>query len=100
MTKVGNLNFTETKTIITYDLSPCEITAQDICDQDKRFYTTISGEESGTFNLPNTTLRTTMDKNTAVDAFKNAVYKASKDEKITRLFAAEVYGKNGYIENN
>ena len=94
------MNFSNTKTIITYDLSPCEISAQDICNEDNRLHNTISVKDEGSFYLPNTTLRTTLGKKDAEDAFRAAVSAASKDEKITRLFIVEVDEKNGFIENN
>lgn len=100
MKKSTTINFSNTKTIITYDLSPCEITAQDICNEDKRLMNTITVKDEGEFNLPNTTLRTTLNKEDAEEAFRTAVYAASEDEKITRLFIIEVENKNGFIENN
>lgn len=100
MKKSTTMNFSNTKTIITYDLSPCEISAQDICNEDNRLHNTISVKDEGIFNLPNTTLSTTLSKKDAEDAFRAAVYAASKNEKITRLFIVEVDKKNGFIENN
>lgn len=100
MKKSTTINFTNTKTIIAYDLSPCSISAQDICDEDSRLHNGISVENEGRFELPNTTLRTSLNKKDAEKAFRQAVYAASKYETITKLFIIEVDGKNGFIENN
>lgn len=100
MKKSTTMNFTNTKTVITYDLSPCLISAQDICDEDSRLHNSISVENKGRFELPNTTLRTSLNQKDAEKAFRQAVYAASKDETITKLFIIEVDGKNGFIENN
>ena len=89
-----------TKTIITYDLSPCEISAEDICNKCSKLYTSISGENQGSFSLPNTTLSTTLNKKDAEKAFKEAVKKASSKEKITKLFVIDVSNKKVFIENN
>lgn len=99
--KSAHTTFKNIKTIITYDLSPCEISSQDICEQDKRFHDFISFEDNGSYELPYTTLRTKLNRKDAIEAFKNAVKKASDgNETITRLFVVEVDGKNGFIENN
>lgn len=101
MTKrFSDIHFTSTKTVITYDLSPCKISVYDICNQDKRLNNTISVNNSGTFDLPNTTIVTELSISDAITAFRNAVIQADSNEKITRLFAAEVYDKSGYVENN
>lgn len=100
MKKSTKINFSNTKSIITYDLSPCEISASDICKEDSRLHNYISVENKGNFNLPNTTIRTSLNKEDAETAFRNAVYSASSYETITRLFIVEVDGKNGFIENN
>lgn len=100
MKKTTTINFSNTKSIITYDLSPCEISAKDICDEDNRLYNFISVKDEGSFNLPNTTIRTSLNKVEAEKAFRKAVNAVSPYETITRLFIIEVDGKNGFIENN
>lgn len=100
MKKSTTMNFSNTKSIITYDLSPCEISASDICKEDSRLYNYISVKNEGDFNLPNTTIRTSLNKEDAEKAFRKAVYSASHYETITKLFIVEVDGKNGFIENN
>lgn len=100
MKKSTTINFNNTKSIITYDLSPCEISSRDICNKDIRLFNYVSVKGEGDFNLPNTTIRTSLNKEEAEKAFRQAVYSASRYEKITRLFIVEVDGKNGFIENN
>lgn len=101
MKKSSSINFTNTKTILTYDLSPCEITAKDICNEDGRFYDYISIANKGKFYLPNTTLRRSLNRDEAELAFKNAVDSASFGrETITCLLVVEVDEKNGFIEND
>jgi hypothetical protein len=100
MKKSTTFNFSNTKTIITYDLSPCSISSQDICDEDSRLHNSISVEDEGRFDLPNTTLRTYLNKKDAEEAFRQAVYAANKYETITKMLIIEVDGKNGFIENN
>ncbi len=100
MKKSTTINFSNTKSIITYDLSPCKISSKDICNEDSRLYNYISVQNRGSFNLPNTTIRTSLNKEDAEKAFRKAVYSASHYETITRLFIIEVGGKDGFIENN
>ena len=98
-TNKSTVVFSSTKTIITYDLSPCNISVNDICNEDSRFKNTITITNVGTFDLPNTTVQTSLIKEDAIAAFKNAVSKAGKYETITKLFAVDVYQKSGNIEN-
>lgn len=100
MKESTTMNFSNTKSIISYDLSPCDISASDICKEDSRLHNYISVKNEGDFNLPNTTIRTSLNKESAEKAFRNAVYSASSYERIKRLFIIEVDSKNGFIENN
>ncbi len=101
MGRKADCTFTESKTLITYDLSPCKITVDEICAQNSNLENYISIKNKGAFELPNTTILTKLTKDTAIEAFKKAVSNASNDkEKITRLFAAEIYQKEGTVENN
>ena len=100
MKKSSPINFTNTKTILTYDLSPCEITAKDICNEDRRFYNYIFIADKDKFYLPNTTIRTILNKEEAKIAFKTGLDSASFGrETITCLLVVEVDEKNGFIEN-
>ena len=98
-TKKSTINFSLTKTVITYDLSPCNISVQDICSKDNRFKNTVTIKNVGTFDLPNTTVQTSLSINDAVSAFRTAVANVSKDETITKLFAIDVSQKDGFVEN-
>lgn len=92
-------NLGEVKTLIAYDLSPCEISAEDIHKENSHLWTSFSlGKE--VFSLPNTTLLTKLNMQDAGDAFREAVKKASSKEKITKLFVVDVSGKDAFIENN
>ena len=62
MKESTTINFSNTKSIITYDLSPCDISASDICKEDSRLHNCISVKNEGDFNLPNTTIRTSLNK--------------------------------------
>lgn len=75
--KNTEIKCTVTKTIITYDLSPCEISAEDIYNENSQLYTSISAENKGSFSLPNTTLATALNRQDAENAFREAVKKAS-----------------------
>lgn len=94
------ITFGGTKTIINYDLSPCEISAENICNVNSQLYTSISVKDGGSFNLPNTTLATTLNVQDAEKVFREAVKKVSPKEKITKLFVIDVNNKNAFIENN
>lgn len=101
MKEDGDCTFTESKTVITYDLSPCKITVDDICAQNNSLSNYISIRNDGTYELPNTTIITALNKDAAIEAFKKAVREASGNtEKITRLFVADIYQNKGHVENN
>lgn len=92
-------NLGELKTLIAYDLSPCEISAEDIHKENSQLWTSfLLGKES--FSLPNTTLLTKLNRQDAENAFREAVKKASSKEKITKLFVVDVSDKKAFIENN
>ena len=98
--KKTTFNFDGTKTIITYDLSDNDVSASTIASKSNHLYTTtsISGVS---YNLPNTTLGSGLKSTTdAIAEFCAAFAKTNSKAKITRLFAIEVFGKSGYIENN
>lgn len=103
-----NINSLATKVIITYDLTHNDISAQDIADASGgQFSRVISMQNGSNFFLPNTTLQTQtfFAASTAVSAFKQAFSKAKSQKsfslcQIKKIFACEVGGKNGYIENN
>ena len=87
-------NLGEVKTLIAYDLSPCEISAEDIHKENSHLWTSfLLGKES--FSLP-----TKLNRQDAENAFREAVKKASSKEKITKLFVVDVGGKDAFIENN
>jgi len=98
--KFSTINFSATKSVIMYDLSPCAVTAKDIASESSNLDASISLKDKGEFNLPNTTLVTKLNKEQAEKEFRQAVYRANPYEKITTLFIVEVDTKNGYIENN
>ena len=98
--KKTTLTFKGTKTIITYDLSDNDVSASTIASKSSKLYTTISVDNTK-YNLPNTTLSSTLPTvDEAITEFRSAFSKTDSKAKITRLFAIEVYGKDGYIENN
>ncbi len=98
--KKTTINFKYTKTVITYDLSNNDVSASTIASKSNSLYSTISVENSN-YNLPNTTLRSDLaTADAAVAEFRSAFAKTDSKAKITRLFAIEVNGKDGYIENN
>ncbi len=96
------------KVIVTYDLSPNDISAQEIADASRGvFNTMIVMNNSRSFLFPNTTLETStmFTAEAAANAFKQALLAAKRAKgfsraTISRLFCCEVAGKGGYIENN
>ena len=106
--KQSEISFTNTKIVITYDLSNNDISAQEIADASYGvFTTTITIQNTGLFQLPNTTLVSSQNISAqeAVAKFKQA-FSFAKSRKhpsyctISRLFCCEVYEKGGYVENN
>ena len=104
----SDISFTNTKIVITYDLSNNDISAKEIADASYGvFTTTITIQNAGLFLLPNTTLLSSQNISAreAVAKFKQA-FNLAKSRKyfssctISRLFCNEVYQKDGYIENN
>ena len=98
--KNGNIKFGETASIVTYDLSPCNISAEDICEENSKFKTYHVVAGVGIFDLPNTTLITNLTKEEAENQFKKAIKNIDPDEKITKLFIFNVSGRTAFIENN
>lgn len=98
--EIPNVTFNKSKTIITYDLSPCNISSQNICDQDSRLFNTVSIENDGIYQLPNTTIITKLSIKEAVNAFRKAVSDIDSNVKITKLFAVVIENQKGYVENN
>lgn len=102
-----DIQFTGSKVIVTYDLNNNNVSAQEIANASNgNFSTTISMKNGNKYKLPNTTLASTISSvNEAVTSFKNA-FEAAKYNKgisycsISRIFACEVFMKDGYIENN
>jgi len=94
------ISFDETTTIITYDLSPCKISADDICEENSMFHTSFYVKDNILFNLPNTTLLTVLDKNDAEKEFREAVENLDSKEKITKLFIFNVSGNDAFVEND
>ena len=76
-------NLGELKTLIAYDLSPCEISAEDIHKENSQLWTSFL-----------------LNRQDAENAFREAVKKASSKEKITKLFVVDVSDKKAFIENN
>lgn len=94
------MTFKGTKTIITYDLSNNDVSASSIASKSSNFYTTIN-IDGKSYNLPNTTLSSNLETASKVEAeFRSAFAKTDSKAKITKLFVIEVFGKDGYIENN
>ncbi len=106
--KQSDISFTNTKIIITYDLSNNDISAKEIADVSNGvFKTYIAIQNKGSFQLPNTTLVSSQNisaKDAAVK-FRQA-FNLAKGKKyfsyctIARLFCCEASGKSGYTENN
>jgi len=105
------ISFATDNYIVTYDLSPCEVSAEEIADNsESNFLVKIVTQDSSTkketkYQLPNTTLLTKLDYSKIKTEFEKALKKASKEkgtseEKITKLFIAKLADKIGYIENN
>ena len=102
-----NVNLTSTRTIITYDLENNDISAKEIAEASKGVFDTLILMNDGkVFNLPNTTLHTTLyTKDIAIQQFRIAFSLAKNKKifskaKIKNIFACDVFGKNGFIENN
>lgn len=96
---MGEFNFQYSKTIITYDLSNNDVSANTIAAQSNSLNTNIYVDTS--YNLPNTTLSSNLETAKEAEAeFRSAFAKTGSDAKITRLFVIEVQDKNGIIENN
>ncbi len=104
----SKISFSSTKIVVTYDLSNNDVSAQEIADASEGVFDTyISISRVGNFHLPNTTLASSnnITAERAVAEFKQA-FKTAKGRKyysscsISRVFACEVDGKSGYIENN
>lgn len=106
MSKSG-ITFSVTKIVVTYDLSGNDISAQEIADASNGvFDTCISIKDEGKFHLPNTTLVSSnnISAEDAIGMFRQA-FNAAKERKysscsISRVFACDIAGKSGYIENN
>lgn len=102
------VKFNISKIIVTYDLSPNDISAQEIADASNgMFHTTITTQNLQSFTLPNTTLESdkTLSAGQAAIVFKQALMAAKLKKgfslaSITRLLCYEVAFKGGYIENN
>jgi len=107
MEKSTNINFTATRTIITYDLENNDISANEIAaESNGAFETTIAMTNGNVYSLPNTTLHTTVyDKDRAISLFQQCFNLAKRKKmfsraKIKNIFACEILGKSGYIKNS
>lgn len=103
-----NIQFRDSKIIVTYDLSDNDISAQEIAKASNgTFYANIYIEGNDTYKLPNTTLISykNISAESAVMKFKESFNNAKKRKflsfsRISRIFAFEINGEKGYIEEH
>lgn len=98
--KSARIMFSDTTTILTYNLSNCNISSAMICDQNPMFHTAFYVKDHIPFDLPTTTLLTMQNKEDAEKMFKEAVEKLDPNAKITKMFIFNVSGMDAFVENN
>lgn len=98
--KSAKFMFGETTTILTYDLTQSNISAEKICDENPMFHTTFYVKGNIPFNLPGTTLLTIQNKDDAEKGFRNVVNKLDPNAKIKKLFILNVSDMDAFIEEN
>jgi len=95
-----NFKFSKNESIINYDLTPNDISAQEIADASNGVLKTYIPMKGGKkYHLPNTTLYCTLLRDNAKTSFINAFHSTGSRATVNRLFITELNEQIAYIKD-